>query len=65
MKMTDQEKALLGLFRRVESPRNREDALFHLQAILKAEDAIREDYGLMGPDMPLFSETGPIPGPAA
>jgi hypothetical protein len=47
MKMTDQEKSLLGLFRQVESRKNREDVMFHVQAILKAEDALREDYGLM------------------
>jgi hypothetical protein len=65
MKMTEQEKGLMGLFRQVESHKNREDVLFYTQAILKAENALREDYGLVGPDMPLFNGTGPIPGPAA
>jgi hypothetical protein len=65
MKMTEQEKGLVGLFRQVESRRNREDVLFHVQAILKAENALREDYGLMGPDAPLFNGTGAAPGPAA
>jgi hypothetical protein len=65
MKMTEQEKGLVGLFRKVESRKNREDVLFYTQAILKAEDALREDYGLLGPDATLFNGTGPIPGPAA
>jgi hypothetical protein len=34
MKMTDQEKGLLGLFRQVESRKNRESVLFHVQAVL-------------------------------
>jgi hypothetical protein len=63
--MTEQEKGLLGLFRKVESRKNREDVLFYTQAILKAEDALREDYGLVGPDAPLFNGTGLVPGPAA
>jgi hypothetical protein len=65
MKQTEQEKGLLALFRRVESRKNREDVLFHVQAILKAEDALREDYGLVGPDAPLFNGAGAAPGPAA
>jgi hypothetical protein len=63
MKMTEQEKGLLGLFRQVESRKNREDVLFHVQAIVKAEDALREDYGLVGPDATLFNGTGAaVPG---
>jgi hypothetical protein len=63
MKMTEQEKGLLGLFRKVESCKNREDVLFHAQAILRAEEALREEYGLVGPDAPLFNglaEPGPV-----
>jgi hypothetical protein len=63
MKMTEQEKGLLERFRQVESPRNREDVLFHVQAILKAENALREDYGLVGPDATLFNGAGVVPGP--
>jgi hypothetical protein len=65
MKMTEQEKGLVGLFRQVEGRKNREDVLFYTQAILRAEDALREDYGLVGPDAPLFNGTGAAPGPAA
>jgi hypothetical protein len=56
--MTEQEKGLLGLFRKVESRKNREDVLFHTQAILRAEEAFWEDYGLVGPDAPLFNGRG-------
>jgi hypothetical protein len=64
MKMTDQEKGLLGLFRQVESRKNRESVLFHVQAVLMAEDALREDYGLAGPDAPLFNGAGAPQSPS-
>ena len=30
-----------------------------------AQEALKADYGLVGPDAPLFNGTGAIPGPAA
>jgi hypothetical protein len=65
MKMTDDEKRLLELTRKLESAKCREDLIFQAEAMVRAQDALRQDYGLVGPDAPLFNGTGAIPGPAA
>jgi hypothetical protein len=65
MKMTEEEKKLLGLARKLESPKCREDLIFQAEAMVRAQDALRADYGLVGPDAPLFNGTGAVPGPAA
>jgi hypothetical protein len=65
MKMTEDEKSLLGLFREMESRTIREDILAQAGAMVRAQRALKADYGIMGPDAPLFNGTGPIPGPAA
>jgi hypothetical protein len=49
-----------ALILQVESRKNRKDVLFHVQAILKTENALREGYGLVGPDAPLFNRTGAL-----
>jgi hypothetical protein len=65
MKMTEEEKKLLELARKLESPKCREDLIFQAETMVRAQDALRADYGLMGPDAPLFNGTGAFPGPAA
>jgi hypothetical protein len=63
--MTDREKGLLGLFRKLESEKTRNDVIYQTEAMVRAQEALRADYGLMGPDAPLFNGTGAVPGPAA
>jgi hypothetical protein len=65
MKMTDKEKKLLGLTRRLESQKCQEDLIYQAEAMVRAQEALRADYGLMGPDAALFNGTGAVPGPAA
>jgi hypothetical protein len=65
MKITEREKALLALFRKIETPKNRDDLLFQAETMVRAQEALKADYGLMGPDAPLFNGTGTVPGPAA
>jgi phosphoribosylamine-glycine ligase len=55
MKMTDREKGLLGLFRRLESEKSRDDVIYQAEAMVRAQEALKADYGLVGPDAPLFN----------
>jgi hypothetical protein len=59
MKMTEDEKSLLGLFREMESRAIRDDLLAQAGAMVRAQRALKADYGLVGPDAPLFNGTGP------
>jgi hypothetical protein len=63
--MTDREKRLLGLFRRLECTKNKDDVIYQAEAMVRAQEALKADYGLVGPDAPLFNGTGLVPGPAA
>jgi hypothetical protein len=65
VKMTDREKGLLGLFRKLESEKTQDDVIFQAEAMVRAQEALKADYGIMGQDMPLFNGTGAVPGPAA
>jgi hypothetical protein len=66
VKLTDKEKGLLGLFRKLESDKTRDDVIFQAEAMVRAQEALKADYGLVGPDAPLFSGVGPGGGkPAA
>jgi hypothetical protein len=58
--MTDQEKGLMGLFRRLESDKSRDDLIFQAQTMVRAQDALKADYGLVGPDASLFNGTGAV-----
>jgi hypothetical protein len=55
MKVTDYEKKLIELFRKQESPRCREALLREAQTMVFAQNALKEDYGLVGVDAPLFN----------
>jgi hypothetical protein len=55
--MTDKEKGLLLLFRKLESEKSREDVIFQAEAMVRAQEALREDYGLSGLGTPLFNGT--------
>jgi hypothetical protein len=48
MEMTNKEKELLELFRKVASEKNRNDVLFHTELVVRAQEALKEDYGLTG-----------------
>ena len=67
MKMTDREKQLLGLFRGLEIEKTQDDIIYQTEAMVRAQEALRADYGLVGPDAPLFNGLGPAGGgkPAA
>jgi len=61
MKKTDQEKELFELFRKMESQKSKRDLLFHAETMVRAQEALREDYGLVGLDAPLFNSAGGKP----
>jgi hypothetical protein len=65
MKLTDEEKKLIEITRKLESQKCRNDLIFQGEAMVRAQEALKADYGLMGPDAPLFNGTGPAPHPAA
>jgi hypothetical protein len=67
MKMTDDEKKLLGLVQKLESPKCQEDLIYQAEAMVRAQEALKADYGLVGRDAPLFNGLGPSGGgkPAA
>jgi hypothetical protein len=67
MKMTEREKGLLGLFRKLESEKCRDDVIYQAEAMVRAQEALKADYGLVGLDAPLFNSQGPAGGgkPAA
>ena len=49
MEMTEQEKKLIGLFKRIESQKSKADAVSYIEAMARAQDALRADYGLDKP----------------
>ena len=65
MKVTDQEKGLLGLFRRMESKKSQDDLIFQAEVMVRAQRALKEDYGLTGQDAPLSGGSRAAPDPAA
>jgi hypothetical protein len=64
MKMTDKEKRLLGLFKDFESERNRDDLIYQAETMIRAQEALKADYGLVGPDAPLFNGAGVLQSPS-
>ncbi|MDR0663660.1 MAG: hypothetical protein LBF80_06245 [Spirochaetaceae bacterium] len=65
MKHTEEEKSLLALFREMESRAVRDDLLSQAGAMVRAQRALKADYGLAGQDAPQFNGAGAVPGPAA
>jgi hypothetical protein len=61
MKLTNREKRLLGAFGKLESEKIQDDVIYQAEAMVRAQDALRADYGLVGPDMPLFNSAGAVP----
>jgi hypothetical protein len=64
MKLTDFEKNLIKISQKLESQKCRDDLIFHGEVMVRAQEALKADYGLVGPDAPLFNGTGLVPGPA-
>jgi hypothetical protein len=62
--MDKERKELLETFKRLD-PANRADLLAHVRVAYSAQENTKKQYGIMGPDMPLFNGTGAVPGPAA
>jgi len=65
MKMTDEEKRLLDLSRKLESQSCKEDLLHHAETMVRAQEALKADYGLVGRDAPLFNGAGALPAVSA
>ena len=61
MKMTEQEKGLMSLFREMESQKNKDDLVFYAETTVRAQRALKADYGLVGMDAPLFNGAGALP----
>lgn len=55
MKTTEQEKELLNLFRKIETQKNKDDLLFWAETMVRTQNAVKADYGLIGKDVPLFN----------
>ncbi|MDR1452172.1 MAG: hypothetical protein LBI57_07600 [Helicobacteraceae bacterium] len=64
MKMTDREKRLLGAFHKLENEKTQDDVIYQTEAMVRAQEALKADYGLVGPDAPLFNGTGVLKSPA-
>jgi hypothetical protein len=63
--MEKDKKELLEVFRRLD-PANQADFLAHIRVAYAAQENTKRQYGIMGPDMPLFNGLGPTGGkPAA
>jgi hypothetical protein len=65
MKLTEKQKNLLAVFRQIEGEKSQDDLIFQAETMYRAQEALKADYGIMGPDAPLFNGTGAVPGPAA
>lgn len=61
MKMTDGEKKLFAAFKRLESEKSKDDLIFQAETMLRAQEALKADYGLVGKDAPLFNGAGAMP----
>jgi hypothetical protein len=55
MKLTEQEKAILADIRLLESQRVKDDLAFQVGLMKRTQDALKADYGLIGPNAPLFN----------
>jgi hypothetical protein len=58
---TEKEKRLFEIFGKFESEKSRDDVLFCAEAMLRAQEALKADYGLAGLDSPLFNGAGAVP----
>jgi hypothetical protein len=57
-KMTEEEKSLVALFKQVEGEKARSDLLFHIEGMVRAQEALKIDFGLAGQDAPFFNSAG-------
>ena len=64
MKMSDDAKKLASLFQKLESQTVKEDLLHHAETMVRAQEALKADYGLLGKDAPLFNGAGALPASA-
>ena len=60
-RLTEKGKKLQELFEKIESEKNRDDLLFQAETVLRAQEALKADYGLVGKDAPLFNGVGAMP----
>jgi hypothetical protein len=64
MKITEKEKGILERFKRLESEKSKDDLIFYAEAMVRAQEALMADYGLVGRDAPLFNGLLPESRPA-
>jgi hypothetical protein len=55
MKMSDEEKRLLEVSRKLESKTCRDFLIKYGEAMVQGQEALKKDYGLVGRDAPLFN----------
>jgi hypothetical protein len=55
--MDKERKELLDVFKRLD-PSNRADVLAHVRVAYAAQENTKKQYGIMGPDAPLFNGRG-------
>ena len=65
MKMTDEDRRLLDVARKLESPKCRDMLIAQAEAMYRAQEALKADYGLVGPDATLFNGFAAPMGSAA
>jgi hypothetical protein len=61
MKLNDDDKRLVELARKLESPKCKKDLLLYAEGMVRAQEALKADYGLVGQDAPLFNGAGAVP----
>ena len=55
MKMTEDDKRLIDIVRKLESKQCKDNLLSYGLAMVQAQEALKVDYGLVGLDAPLFN----------
>jgi hypothetical protein len=58
MKMTEKEKGLIRLFKSLESEKCQDDLVFHAETMVRAQNALKADYGIVSPE---YADHKPVP----
>jgi hypothetical protein len=61
MELTGDEQKIIENYHKLESKRCREYLVLYATSMVRAQEALKMDYGLMGLDTPLFNGTGAVP----
>jgi hypothetical protein len=60
MKITEKQKKLAKIFKQLEGKKTQDDLIFQAETMLRAQKALKEDYGLLGQDAVLFNRQSPL-----